>query len=321
MSFEFSFDSENQDSNISEPMSTPSLGKLLLPCYGSPGSHGSHGSPGSCGVSGVFGGDLSEVSMLNTPMVIDLDGQEGQEDADEGAEGVEEEAVRKRREEEEASERLAWELMEAEQTALYNMQLAYIQSTVMSEEDKQAMEQILRPEEDQEDQDEEEWAEEDDYDRLLALGQALGDVKTERWRLRSQQLIDSLPVRIYGEVLNGCAGGVIDLVTPPRPPVSMSSHTLPMPPNPFTPSALRTTGPAATGALGCAHSAAIPHPPTPSTPSTDRCSICMEHFLLTEQVVQLPCKHLFHPLCAAGWIKDHNSCASCTVKIVKSPTV
>eukprot|EP01034_Spumella_vulgaris_P022018 gene22018-28112_t len=44
---------------------------------------------------------------------------------------------------------------------------------------------------------EEEW----DYDRLLELGQVLGDVKTERWRMRAQKVIRSLPTIHYRDIV------------------------------------------------------------------------------------------------------------------------
>jgi hypothetical protein len=46
-------------------------------------------------------------------------------------------------------------------------------------------------------EDSEEW----DYDRLIELGNVLGDVKTERWRLRSQTVISTLKRLNYGQLL------------------------------------------------------------------------------------------------------------------------
>lgn len=40
-----------------------------------------------------------------------------------------------------------------------------------------------------------------DYERLLALGQQMGDVKTERWRLRSKSVINQLKKLIYADIL------------------------------------------------------------------------------------------------------------------------
>jgi hypothetical protein len=115
-----------------------------------------------------------------------------------------------KRKEEEESEQLAWELMRQEQEELYNMQVQFIQNQAgtMSEEDYRALQSILNENPPQQEDEhsvdssqEEDETDDWDYDRLLALGQALGDVKTERWRLRSKSVIESLPVKSYAEVL------------------------------------------------------------------------------------------------------------------------
>jgi len=40
-----------------------------------------------------------------------------------------------------------------------------------------------------------------DYERLLQLGQVIGDVKTERWRIRADGVIQSLPKMFYRDIL------------------------------------------------------------------------------------------------------------------------
>ena len=37
------------------------------------------------------------------------------------------------------------------------------------------------------------------YEGMLALGERIGDVKTERWKMRAQGVIDILPKIVYGE--------------------------------------------------------------------------------------------------------------------------
>eukprot|EP01031_Cornospumella_fuschlensis_P033470 gene33470-40496_t len=226
------------------------------------------------------------------------------------------ERLRRQREEEEASERLAWELMQQEQAALYEMQLQYIRTQAeaggMNQEDLQALQQILneggrgqeeaeedgeQEEEDEEEGEEEEEEEEWDYDRLLALGQALGDVKTERWRLSSQKVIDSLPTALYSAVRKP--------VTPNKAPAPQSATSLcttPLPPQAPT----REEEDEHVAKKPCVYEA-------------DRCAVCMDFFADSEEVRLLPCKHFFHLQCAAGWVRDHNSCPQCTRPIIKSP--
>ena len=38
------------------------------------------------------------------------------------------------------------------------------------------------------------------YDQLLDLGEALGDVKTEKWRVRASAVIESLPIHDYSDL-------------------------------------------------------------------------------------------------------------------------
>ncbi len=117
----------------------------------------------------------------------------------------------------EASERLAWELLRQESQETYEMQLQYMRENagVMSQEDYEAISQLVteesnhnqfvasNEEENEEDNDDNDNSDPDnwDYERLLALGQAIGDVKTERWRLRAPAIIESLPKMTYDEIL------------------------------------------------------------------------------------------------------------------------
>lgn len=41
------------------------------------------------------------------------------------------------------------------------------------------------------------------------------------------------------------------------------------------------------------------------------CSICQDEFVVDEEVVQLPCLHLFHPSCIERWLRMHNQCPVC----------
>ena len=117
----------------------------------------------------------------------------------------------------EASERLAWELLRQESQETYEMQLQYMRENAggMSQEDYEAISQLVTEEsnhnqfvannevENEEENDDNDNSDPDnwDYERLLALGQAIGDVKTERWRLRAPAIIESLPRLTYNEIL------------------------------------------------------------------------------------------------------------------------
>mmetsp|Transcript_381 Transcript_381/g.1310 ORF Transcript_381/g.1310 Transcript_381/m.1310 type:complete len:225 (+) Transcript_381:70-744(+) len=42
------------------------------------------------------------------------------------------------------------------------------------------------------------------------------------------------------------------------------------------------------------------------------CAICLEEFEAQDRMVQLPCKHVFHPLCAARWLaRGRGECPLC----------
>eukprot|EP00981_Chlorochromonas_danica_P011029 scaffold3632_cov160-Ochromonas_danica.AAC.5 len=333
---DFSFDIENhflQDSNIDESaMSTPSLTKCLQPLPSSSSSSSSSCCPSpatpllNLSPHNEERGDLSDVSFLDSPTTSKMD--EGDDTLEEEEEEEEERQRRLRQEEEEASERLAWQLMQEEQEQLYRMQMQFIEAQAsegaMSEDDLRALQQVLREAggaagaaggggggaadtmEEQEEEEEVEQEEEEgeagwDYDRLLALGQALGDVKTERWRLRSQQVIDSLTEMSYAEARQKKKEQEEEKMmrdkrqqAVPLPPPTTTAP--PAPPAPCTPSAL-----------------------SPYSAGVDRCAICMDFFEEADRVKVLTCGHFFHPPCAQGWIRDHNSCAYCTVKIIPSP--
>lgn len=226
----------------------------------------------------------------------------------------EEESQRLQREREEReSQELIWQLMRQEQMDLYEMQLQYMQNVTegLSEEDRRALEEAMQEnnqlvqniqsyEEAEEEEEEVEEGEEDeenwDYERLLELGQALGDVKTERWRTRSKQIIDSLPVLCYKNLQSGAADAFkADQQQTKRTRVEEGSPS-----------------PAVVCVLPSMSS-------TKSLYQDFRCVVCMEDFEQTDEVRLLPCTHYFHLTCAAGWLQDHNSCPTCKKKVVMSP--
>ena len=124
----------------------------------------------------------------------------------------------RRLKEEEESERLAWELMQEESMNAYQMQVDYIKanSANMTNEDLEALQSILGQEpqmntNNQHDPNDSNVEEEDEeegdvdldalnYDQLLALGEHIGDVYTDKWKLRSEGVIRDLTRITYAAI-------------------------------------------------------------------------------------------------------------------------
>ena len=45
------------------------------------------------------------------------------------------------------------------------------------------------------------------------------------------------------------------------------------------------------------------------------CVICMEDFKIGDEVLFIPCLHVFHKNCIIEWFKDHNDCPVCKFKL------
>ncbi|KAI3935206.1 hypothetical protein MKW98_018395 [Papaver atlanticum] len=41
------------------------------------------------------------------------------------------------------------------------------------------------------------------------------------------------------------------------------------------------------------------------------CAVFSENLVINDRMQELPCKHLFHPLCLMPWLEKHNSCPIC----------
>lgn len=41
------------------------------------------------------------------------------------------------------------------------------------------------------------------------------------------------------------------------------------------------------------------------------CVVCKEDFEADDELMKMPCGHLFHPDCLLTWLKIHNSCPTC----------
>lgn len=144
-------------------------------------------------------------------------------------------------------------------------------------------------------------------------------MKTERWRLRSKSVINSLPRRLYQ-----------DIVGIPEPTTSAAASTSAVDSSVFTrcispelqtkhaieetenqsssnkkrciraeacacdPETLIATATAA--ALTATATTAVLHK------EVDRCVVCMDDFQCDEELVVFPCKHYFHIPCTEGWL-------------------
>eukprot|EP01038_Epipyxis_sp_PR26KG_P005352 gene5352-7425_t len=215
---------------------------------------------------------------------------------------VESESERLAREEKE-SEMLAWEMMQQENYELYQLQMQFMRENaeLMAEDDFNALQSAINEsgrldmvmnnnnnvdndadEEDEEEDNPENW----DYDRLLQIGQEIGDVKTERWRLRAKSVIASLPKITYQTILE--ENEIIknsETVVNERP---IQSNEFP-------------------SKRACTREV------------DSRCAVCMENFVSEDNLSLLPCQHYFHIDCTEGWLTDHNSCPMCKTKATQSP--
>lgn len=45
--------------------------------------------------------------------------------------------------------------------------------------------------------------------------------------------------------------------------------------------------------------------------TTTQCSICLENFREEQEMIQLPCEHVFHENCIRRWLERNNNCPYC----------
>ena len=53
----------------------------------------------------------------------------------------------------------------------------------------------------------------------------------------------------------------------------------------------------------------------PKDPEDRKCIVCLAEFTCNEELVVLPCGHIFHPRCNERWMKRSFSCAHCQRKL------
>jgi hypothetical protein len=220
-----------------------------------------------------------------------------------------------------ASELLAWEMMRADNMETYEMQVNYMReleensNEQISAEDFAAIQLAINEagihngtvnederydnsnndddDNDNDDDDDENW----DYERLLALGQAIGDVKTERWRLRAKGVINDLVKMTYENLNILCKNNNNN-----SPSLKLNQSI------PKIYSAIKKT------------------PPSRKSPKfnlkvieNDTCAVCMERYENSEMISILPCSHYFHDSCTEGWLSDHNNCPCCKAVVSVTP--
>lgn len=167
------------------------------------------------------------------------------------------------------------------------------------EEDDNINQDEANAENDVDEEEDEEEEEDLSYDQLLHIGQVLGDVKTERWRLRAQDVINSLQCFTYGQLSKP-----LNKSLPPHPPsINESDKT------PFTAVSYSQASTDGLNQISSNNNKKLRMTPTlpTSTPvetqSQERCVVCMEYYTDEDIVKVLPtCKHFFHEACTAGWL-------------------
>ncbi|KAF3776675.1 E3 ubiquitin-protein ligase [Nymphaea thermarum] len=45
------------------------------------------------------------------------------------------------------------------------------------------------------------------------------------------------------------------------------------------------------------------------------CAVCRENLVANDMMQEMPCKHLFHPICLKPWLDEHNSCPICRFEL------
>jgi hypothetical protein len=162
-------------------------------------------------------------------------------------------------------------------------------------------------EEEEESIDEDEaWQDPNNYEHLLALSNQIGDVKTERWRLKAPQVIAALPRVTYAQILTVSQGGQ-STKSDDSSSGKTDSDTLE-----------KDTESTKT----CLSLHALQDRKLCFREIDAKCAVCMGEFCSEtsegeeeEELALLPCDHFFHAECVEGWMKDNNSCPHCLQEV------
>lgn len=160
------------------------------------------------------------------------------------------------------------------------------------------------------------------------------DVKTERWRLRAKSVIDSLPRRLYQDIIGVAPSNSSAAETAPITAAAVitvfnrciSPELLNNASNGTA--AEETENQSSSNKKRCIRPEPCPctsSSPTSSTNATgntaadvnvdagadagnivskevDRCVVCMDDFQCDEELIVFPCRHYFHIPCTEGWL-------------------
>lgn len=56
---------------------------------------------------------------------------------------------------------------------------------------------------------------------------------------------------------------------------------------------------------------------TESADTATSCSICLSEYVRNEQILMLPCRHIYHRACVAEWLRAHSQCPLCKQDVVE----
>ncbi len=193
-----------------------------------------------------------------------------------------------RREEEEgqaASEELARQLLAEEALASYQQSVEFLRENAdrFSQEDIAALYAALEEEDQTAEVGHYDRVEGDDeslelsYDTLLRLGEQLGNVKEERWSMKSQDFIDQLPLHFYTNTVSDL-GTDSSFTSTNCTTVERDDHT-------------------------CVF-------------NNNKCLICLHTYENGDFLRKLPCNHMFHRDCIDPWLSTKDRCPNCRQSII-----
>jgi hypothetical protein len=198
---------------------------------------------------------------------------------------------RNRREEEEelaASEELARQLLAEEALASYQQSVDFLRENAdhFSQEDIAALYAALEEEDQAADgghyvqMEGDEESVELSYDTLLRLGEQLGNVKEERWSMKSQEIIDQLALHFYTNTVS--SGGTASSIT-------NTNYTY-------------TT---------------VEQDDDTCVFNKNKCLICLHTYENGDFLRKLPCYHMFHRECIDPWLSTKDICPNCRQSIIR----
>ncbi|KAJ3260132.1 hypothetical protein HK103_001208 [Boothiomyces macroporosus] len=62
---------------------------------------------------------------------------------------------------------------------------------------------------------------------------------------------------------------------------------------------------------------ALPKLKFSETEEHKECPVCQDDYQIDEELISLPCKHIFHPSCIVNWLKLNGTCPVCRFSLVE----